>query len=168
MSAQRRDRTHHMHWLYRCFDAEGRLIYVGSTTDLFGRLKTHRAQAWWAGQVAKVRATVHPNGTVARQLERRAIRDEVPRWNKAHKWEGRNNWARQDWQDWLTIIAQSEGATSRELRRAMVTYASLWEEPAPEYFSRMAAEMDADAEAFRAKWDAENRKVERRLKAVRS
>jgi len=82
----RLDRTNSVHHVYRCFDATGRLIYVGSTANLFGRLDQHRKGSWWSPQVAKVSAKVYRDGPTARTEERRIIRNENPRWNVQGRW----------------------------------------------------------------------------------
>lgn len=68
------------HYVYRVFDHAGRLIYVGSTANLFQRLKSHRSK-WWAPQARKVVAKVHPDRRTALNAELKAIKDEQPRWN---------------------------------------------------------------------------------------
>jgi predicted GIY-YIG superfamily endonuclease len=103
------DRTNATHWVYRCFDDSGRLLYVGSTTNLFNRLTAHASTSWWSPTIAKVRATVHPDGLTARAIERRAIRDEIPRWNKTGKWAGRARWTQDDWHDWITVQLRGSG-----------------------------------------------------------
>lgn len=120
----RLDRTNAVHHVYRCFDANGRLLYVGSSANLFGRLAQHRATSWWAPTVAKVNAEVYPNGIAARDVERRAIREEVPRWNKAGKWAGRHLWTQEDWNDWLTTCLRVGGFLSA--RESFGQYRSLF------------------------------------------
>lgn len=67
--------------LYRMYDEEG-LIYIGSTIRFWKRLAEHRRQSWWAQSVVRVRAEiVNVELPVLRKLERKAIYDEMPRWN---------------------------------------------------------------------------------------
>lgn len=158
----RLDRTNAPHHVYRCFDAEGRLVYVGSTGDLFSRLAQHRATSWWAPTVAKVKAEFYATGVLAREVERRAIRDEVPRWNKAGKWAGRHLWTRQDWLDWMTVLLHGTNGAPRYLptsvATAISTYESLFCEPIPEPFaSRIQAVEDA-ASKRRAQEDVERKR----------
>lgn len=66
--------------LYRIFDAEGSLLYVGQTKDLKKRMRKHR-QRWWAGQIDSVDTESFVSRAVAIDAERRAIRDEKPLYN---------------------------------------------------------------------------------------
>lgn len=69
--------------MYRCFDAEGRLLYVGQTEHPRARLRQHRvSQPWW-GEVVDVRVEEHPDRAAALAVEAEAIRCELPVHNKA-------------------------------------------------------------------------------------
>lgn len=79
------------HYVYRCYDKADRLLYVGCTEDVFGRLAVH-ASSWNnpASAVLNLRMTRHsvteyPGFTVARKAEREAIRDEAPLLNLHHQ-----------------------------------------------------------------------------------
>lgn len=120
------DRTNAPHHVYRCYDAEGRLVYVGSSGDLFGRLATHNKDSWWAPQVKKVVAKSYPNGVAARAAEREAIATELPRWNKAGKWRSRDTWTRANWDDWLTTCVRQATFPDKRIYSHMDTYRLLW------------------------------------------
>lgn len=167
---RRLDRTNATHHVYRCYDVEGRLIYVGSTANLFGRLEQHRASSWWAGQVVQVTAKVYPNGIVGRAVERKAIRDEQPRWNKSGRWPTRHDWSRDQWDDWLTMLL-ARGSYVTELKRFLSLYERRWAEPAKAADVARVAVIEADAKrradqlevehaAQRARW-AEYARLER-------
>lgn len=68
------------HYVYRVYDRDGRLIYVGSTRNLFQRLRMHRYgyTAWWNAQAAKTVVKVFRSGAAARAAERAAIRPSGP------------------------------------------------------------------------------------------
>lgn len=68
--------------LYRLFDREGTLLYVGITHDPQQRAKAHRTRQWWP-QVAKVKIQWHRTRLDAHRAERVAIHDESPRYNIA-------------------------------------------------------------------------------------
>lgn len=68
-------------YVYRCYGENERLLYVGMTINLWARLAQHRRYTWWASQVVRVRAAVHPTRERARIAERAAIRRGRPRWN---------------------------------------------------------------------------------------
>jgi predicted GIY-YIG superfamily endonuclease len=71
--------------LYRFFDARGQLLYVGITSDLPTRLRTHnRLQNWWR-DVVRTTLEHFESREAARAAELRAIRDELPRYNR---WSG--------------------------------------------------------------------------------
>lgn len=151
----RLDRANAPHHVYRCFDRDGRLIYVGSTANLFGRLEQHRATSWWAPTVARVSAVSYPDGTSARAAERVAIRDEVPRWNKSGKWAGRHAWSIDDWHDWLVVLLRDRRITA-QLQNSLRDYRSLFGQRLPTYL----AEQVAEAEAHDAARSEHNAKVE--------
>ena len=94
-------RARAVHWVYRCYDTDGRLIYVGCTMELAKRLDTHHRSSWWADQVANVKATVHPNYAAALRIERKAIREEHPRWNVGVRWQKRTDWREDQLRDFL-------------------------------------------------------------------
>lgn len=71
--------------LYRHFDASGKLLYVGISLNVLGRLHQHRNLSPWFDRIASV--TVEKFGTRegAIEAERRAINDENPEYNIALK-----------------------------------------------------------------------------------
>ena len=89
------------HFVYRVFDADERLIYVGCTRNLFMRLRTHEANTWWAYQAAKVTAKVYPDKWSGLLAEREAIRTERPRWNLFHRGQ-KETWSESDYVDYVT------------------------------------------------------------------
>ena len=71
------------HFVYRCYDIDGDLLYVGCTMDLDRRRKDHsglNGSAWWP-LLDRVRLAGPFNYSTARQIERDAIRDDWPIWN---------------------------------------------------------------------------------------
>lgn len=80
------------HYLYRCYDADDRLLYIGCTFDVVGRMLVH--QSSWSNPVSRylnLRMTRHEvqepaiKGRVAaRAAERDAIRSGAPLLNRAH------------------------------------------------------------------------------------
>ncbi|MFM0608691.1 hypothetical protein PQR05_29595 [Paraburkholderia sediminicola] len=69
--------------LYRHFDAEDKLLYVGISLSAANRLAQHMQGSEWAGQIAKVTVTPFPNRSEAKTAETYAIQNEMPLWNKA-------------------------------------------------------------------------------------
>jgi predicted GIY-YIG superfamily endonuclease len=72
------------HTLYRFYDQDDNLLYVGISADLARRLDQHaRAKPWWT-DVALVRVQHHPDRATVAAAERHAIRTEQPRYNVQH------------------------------------------------------------------------------------
>ncbi|MFD5632426.1 type II toxin-antitoxin system prevent-host-death family antitoxin [Streptomyces sp. NPDC127072] len=69
--------------LYRLFDAAGRLLYVGISSNSEERLKQHASTAPWWKEVASHTVESHPERSVAATAELEAIRTEGPRYNRA-------------------------------------------------------------------------------------
>lgn len=68
-------------FLYRLWDDAGYLLYVGVTSDLLGRFRTHHERQPWAWQVAGHTVEEYPDRPSALAAETVAIRDERPRYN---------------------------------------------------------------------------------------
>ena len=68
--------------VYRCFDAEGRLLYVGCSINPYKRVAEHRGENHgWVYDLARFTVEVYPDRATAEWVERRAIRTEHPLWN---------------------------------------------------------------------------------------
>jgi transcriptional regulator with XRE-family HTH domain len=67
--------------LYRFFDADDRLLYVGITDDIHRRWKHHAAVKTWWGDVARQTVEWHDSRPVAEAAERKAISQEKPVYN---------------------------------------------------------------------------------------
>lgn len=70
--------------IYRCFDASGGLLYIGCTDNLELRERGHRGSTPWWPQVAETRLEYFLTSAEAFGAERKAIRAEGPRWNRAN------------------------------------------------------------------------------------
>lgn len=69
--------------IYRLFDTDDVLLYVGVTGSLRERLGNHsRTQRWWP-EVARKAVEWYPTRTEAEDAEKRAIREERPLYNRA-------------------------------------------------------------------------------------
>lgn len=86
-------------YVYEIYDRTGRAIYVGAAGDVSARLEGHYKTSWWAEQIHRVRATVHPRVGLT-DAERRRIRDLRPRWNLNHL-PARREWTATQYVDWL-------------------------------------------------------------------
>ena len=70
--------------LYRHFDAEGRLLYVGVSLSTTVRLMGHKERSEWANRIATITIERFPTRSAALQAERAAIKAEKPLHNIVH------------------------------------------------------------------------------------
>lgn len=87
------DKTRHQPTtLYRIFDANGRLIYVGQSQRMGFRMQTHERSSWWFELAARIEIEEFPTRDAAMAAEVIAIQEEQPAFNVKHT--GRPEW---DW-----------------------------------------------------------------------
>lgn len=67
--------------LYRAFDAEGRLLYVGISGNVFLRFTEHEANAAWTAHAVRIELEHYSTREAALAAEAEAIRTEDPVWN---------------------------------------------------------------------------------------
>ena len=79
----RRARTED-HLLYRFFDTEGVLLYVGITYDLSMRFSQHSVERGWWGQWAYSTVVRYYSRATLEAAERKAIKSEKPLHNEVH------------------------------------------------------------------------------------
>jgi predicted DNA-binding transcriptional regulator AlpA len=79
-----RDKSWHQrrHHLYRHFDKDGKLLYVGISLHAVGRLAGHRKDSKWFDEIAEVTIQQFANRDEAMLAERLAIADEKPAHNR--------------------------------------------------------------------------------------
>jgi hypothetical protein len=71
--------------LYRHYDADGRLLYVGISVSHLLRMVGHRKASDWYWDIKRVEVEHFPCHASAAMAEITAIRTEQPLWNKAHQ-----------------------------------------------------------------------------------
>lgn len=75
--------------LYRHFDKDGRLLYVGISLSAMDRMRQHKCKSSWFPEIANMTIQVFPNKKEAINAEREAIINEKPlhniRGTKEHK-----------------------------------------------------------------------------------
>jgi hypothetical protein len=76
--ARMKDRTH---VVYRCYNADGVLLYIGQTGDLPNRRSGHKCGSSWWPEVAEFKITRPMTRDAALRYEREAIRAERPEYN---------------------------------------------------------------------------------------
>lgn len=70
--------------VYRLFDANDQLLYLGISSELTRRMRAHaKSKPWWA-DVAWDDVRWYPNRAAAECEEERAIAAEVPKYNVRH------------------------------------------------------------------------------------
>jgi predicted GIY-YIG superfamily endonuclease len=98
-------------YVYRCYDSDDRLIYVGCSVAPKSRLDQHRKSSWWFEQVARVRYTVYSDKDYALRKESEAIATENPRWNVRGR--DRGLWTADDYRDAHRALQETGGTSSR-------------------------------------------------------
>jgi len=68
--------------LYRHFDAEGNLLYVGISLNAINRLSQHKQASGWFDDIARVDIKTLPSRKEALDAETKAIQTEAPKYNK--------------------------------------------------------------------------------------
>lgn len=81
-------RTAVQHWLYRCYGADGALLYIGITCRGYDRFDNHRRGTTWWPEVASHTIQTYENRADAQLAERQAIYREKPRYNVIHRRAG--------------------------------------------------------------------------------
>ncbi len=74
--------------LYRHYDADGVLLYVGITRDLEARFRSHSKHAAWVQYAATHTGEWFDSRAEAERAEAQAIRDELPVFNKVLNYGG--------------------------------------------------------------------------------
>jgi len=69
------------HDLYRIFDAEGTLLYVGITYMFDRRMTQHSVRQPWWGEVDRITSENYPDRSAAEAAEWDAISQEKPKYN---------------------------------------------------------------------------------------
>lgn len=77
----------HPHWVYRVFDADDALLYIGCSLNPAQRLDGHAVSKVWWEFVRSITVESYPTKAEARVAEAAAIAAEKPRYNIKHKGE---------------------------------------------------------------------------------
>lgn len=72
-------------YLYRHFDENMKLLYVGISRSAMYRLDRHKRQSPWFHKITTVTIKLYPSRQEAIDAERKAIQEEVPLYNKTHQ-----------------------------------------------------------------------------------
>lgn len=74
--------------LYRHFDKDGNLLYVGISLSPINRLRQHTKSARWVDLISRVEMTWYGTREDAERAERMAIKTELPEYNITHSIKG--------------------------------------------------------------------------------
>ena len=77
-------------WLYRMFNKEGDLLYVGISNNPFARLRAHSREKPWIEEVSRWEREYFVGRKAVREAELEAIRLEKPKYNIAYNVAERN------------------------------------------------------------------------------
>lgn len=73
------------HFMYRHFDADGRVLYIGTARQPDTRTSRHRVASPWWSRVSRIEWERHASHQEARRAEIAAIEREQPIYNQRHK-----------------------------------------------------------------------------------
>lgn len=109
--------------LYRHFDADGQLLYVGVSNNPPRRLWEHKRRAPWADQIANVSVKWMASREDALDAERAAIRNESPLFNRGMYAPGVYEPVGDAMRDWMgsTGISQYEIADAYGMSQATLS-----------------------------------------------
>lgn len=97
-------------WVYRIYDADWQLLYIGVTTNLVMRLAAH-GNKWWGYRIAKTKAQVYRTRSEAAAVEKAAIRAERPRFNVMHRDASplaRRSWTAENYDDLIAVRSRED------------------------------------------------------------
>lgn len=103
--------------LYRCYSEDGRLLYVGVTSNLPQRLATHR-KSWWGWQLVTHTVERFQTQAEAMAAEKVAIVAERPRFNRQGRWADRTAWTVEDYRDYYDATRLGEFSGYQKSRMA--------------------------------------------------
>lgn len=86
------------YYLYRFFDEDESLLYVGLSINAYNRFKAHRHQSYWFKDATTVKFEFYPDLETVRRAETTAIRTERPRHNVSQ-----NERTLEEYRDELTL-----------------------------------------------------------------
>lgn len=103
--------------LYRHFDADGELLYVGVSLNAVARLAQHRDSSQWFNQIRSVVIERHPTREAAIEAEKAAIKCEKPKHNIIHNGQDLDSdaWFTEDRRALVRMVSYKPLYTSGEV-----------------------------------------------------
>lgn len=79
---------HRTAYVYYAYDADGDLLYVGVTGNIFQRLTDHRIRqkSPWVAAASKIKWEQYASREIAEYAEERQIKALMPRYNRDYNW----------------------------------------------------------------------------------
>ena len=103
--------------VYRFYDAEGELLYVGETGNLPRRVVQHGANAPWFGQVSRIMVDWHPSKAAALAAEAEAILRLQPKVNVARRRQDGSTWLDNEGRRMLARWMEGRGCSVGDFAR---------------------------------------------------
>lgn len=115
--------------LYRHFDKEGTLLYVGVSLRALNRLSQHRDHSAWFSSIVRVEMEHYPSREEACEAERIAIADENPKHNiiRATPKSRKKSVHVQNEEDYNDRVASLPELSRADLLRRMVNFSPLYD-----------------------------------------
>jgi predicted GIY-YIG superfamily endonuclease len=140
------------HYVYRCYDADGDLLYIGCTQRLEVRMRVHEKQSQWYPDMVRMTVEEYSSVTAGFDAEAEAIGRENPYWNNMHRWRHRDTWTELDFQRWGHMLLRHPHPdisyqNQQQLKDLHIAYMVRFGEPFPENPMRGFARIDAEAVA---------------------
>lgn len=128
------------HFVYRCFDAKGLLLYVGCSINPDQRLWEHGYfRSWWADRIARVTLESFPDQAAGLAAEKKAIQTEHPFYNRQFRTTEaqRADWQPEHYINWQIAHLEAPGLSKSD-RRGL-------KQAADEYERRFGRDLRKDA-----------------------
>lgn len=102
-------------YLYRHFDGEGNLLYVGISIDPIKRLKDHSVAAHWFSKIKSVTIEEFESRNLVIDAEKNAIKNENPIYNIMRYKEKHLSKKQEKEQDKFQVVQQSKDRLTRQI-----------------------------------------------------
>jgi len=91
--------------VYRLFDENGALLYVGMSSDAEARIRAHRSTSVFGWRIRSTTVSDFPTRAAAAAAEREAIRDEAPLFNVVGRFGDRSAWTLEHYRAFLQVAS---------------------------------------------------------------
>jgi predicted GIY-YIG superfamily endonuclease len=98
--------------LYRFYDSENSLLYIGISINAYARAKTHQNTKEWWPEVAFIKLECFDSREFVQEAEKLAIQIEKPKYNIQHQ-------AKHLADPWVIVEENSSNLTSSEIAKCI-------------------------------------------------